>query len=77
MFIWDVISGTAVKSFKNTIEGQGHGALFDAKWAPDGLSISATDSHGHILIFGIGHNELFKKVRHCFSVKKKGFTVSI
>ncbi|KAB7498071.1 Bromodomain and WD repeat-containing protein 3, partial [Armadillidium nasatum] len=62
LFIWDVIAGVAVKSFKNTIEGQGHGALFDAKWAPDGLSIATTDSHGHILIFGMGQNELFKKI---------------
>ena len=49
--------------FKNTIEGQGYGAIFDAKWAPDGLHIAATDSHGHLLIFGIGSDELFKKVR--------------
>lgn len=62
LFIWDVVAGVEIKSFKNTIEGQGYGALFDAKWSPDGLSIAATDSHGHILIFGIGSDSLFKKV---------------
>ncbi|GBP04757.1 Bromodomain and WD repeat-containing protein 1 [Eumeta japonica] len=35
-------------------DGQGHGGVFDAKWSPDGTMIAATDSHGHILIFGLG-----------------------
>ena len=54
IFIWDILAGTAVTSFQNLIEGQGHGAVFDAKWSPDGTVFAATDSHGHILMFGFG-----------------------
>lgn len=54
IFIWDIIAGTPVASFQNLIEGQGHGAVFDAKWSPDGTMLAATDSHGHILLFGFG-----------------------
>ncbi|XP_069680733.1 bromodomain and WD repeat-containing protein 3 isoform X4 [Periplaneta americana] len=54
IFIWDVLEGTPVASFQNLIEGQGHGAVFDAKWSPDGTMLAATDSHGHILLYGFG-----------------------
>ncbi|KAK7871917.1 hypothetical protein R5R35_009722 [Gryllus longicercus] len=54
IIIWDIISGTMNTSYQNTIEGQGHGAVFDAKWSPDGTMMAASDSHGHILIFGFG-----------------------
>lgn len=54
IFIWDILEGTPVASFQNFIEGQGHGAVFDAKWSPDGTMLAATDSHGHILLFGFG-----------------------
>ncbi|XP_063225616.1 PH-interacting protein isoform X2 [Bacillus rossius redtenbacheri] len=63
IFIWDVISGTAVASFKNFIAGQGLGAVFDARWSPDGQSMAATDSHGHILMFDFApKNELIRKL---------------
>ena len=44
------------------LEGQGHGAIFDCKFSPTGQQFSATDSHGHLLIFGMGSNEMFEKV---------------
>ncbi|KAK7075021.1 Bromodomain and WD repeat-containing protein 3 [Halocaridina rubra] len=62
LMIWDVYSGSLIWSFKNTIEGQGYGALFDAKWSPNGFTIASTDSHGHLVLFGIGHNEKYKKI---------------
>ncbi|XP_045122866.1 bromodomain and WD repeat-containing protein 3-like isoform X2 [Portunus trituberculatus] len=62
LIIWDVVTGELVWSFKNTIEGQGHGALFDAKWSPDGFSIAATDSHGHLILFSITNSERFKQI---------------
>ena len=62
LFVWDVISGVAVKNFMNRIEGQGYGALFDAKWSPDGFTIAATDSHGHLSIYGIGPDHKYKKI---------------
>lgn len=58
IIIWDI--GTVDKEEQGKIifqhhnqldQGQGHGAVFDCKWAPDGLSLAATDSHGHLLIF--------------------------
>ena len=54
LFLWDICRGEKLASFINTIEGQGHGGIFDAKWSPDGTIIAATDSHGHILMFGFG-----------------------
>lgn len=54
IFLWDICKGEKLASFVNTIEGQGHGGIFDAKWSPDGTIIAATDSHGHILMFGFG-----------------------
>ncbi|XP_017020203.1 bromodomain and WD repeat-containing protein 3 [Drosophila kikkawai] len=54
VFLWDIDQGVCVANFLNDIDGQGHGCLFDAKWSPDGTMIAATDSHGHILIFGLG-----------------------
>ncbi|KAK5650661.1 hypothetical protein RI129_001690 [Pyrocoelia pectoralis] len=54
LFIWDVFQGQQVAHFMNNIEGQGYGAIFDAKWSPDGTMIAATDSHGHMLMFGFG-----------------------
>ncbi|XP_017084121.2 bromodomain and WD repeat-containing protein 3 isoform X2 [Drosophila eugracilis] len=54
VFLWDIDQGVVVANFLNDIDGQGHGSVFDAKWSPDGTMIAATDSHGHILIFGLG-----------------------
>jgi bromodomain and WD repeat domain containing protein 1/3 len=54
IFLWDILKGVKLASFANQIEGQGHGGIFDAKWSPDGTVIAATDSHGHILMYGFG-----------------------
>lgn len=54
LYIWDIMEGIPLVSFSNDIQGQGHGGVFDAKWSPDGMMIAATDSHGHILMYGFG-----------------------
>lgn len=54
LFIWDIMEGISIAKFINHIEGQGNGGVFDAKWSPDGSMIAATDSHGHILMYGFG-----------------------
>lgn len=54
LIIWDVKEGISLASFANLIDGQGHGGLYDAKWSPDGTMIAATDSHGHMLMYGFG-----------------------
>lgn len=54
LFLWDIKRGVSIAHFLNDIDGQGHGGVFDAKWSPDGTMIAATDSHGHLLIFGLG-----------------------
>ncbi|XP_031621174.1 bromodomain and WD repeat-containing protein 3 isoform X2 [Contarinia nasturtii] len=54
LFIWDVKEGVSLANFSNLIDGQGHGGLYDAKWSPDGTIIAATDSHGHVLMYGFG-----------------------
>lgn len=45
------------------IEGQGHGAVFDCKFTPDGQRFACTDSHGHLLIFGFGSSKPYEKAR--------------
>ncbi|KAJ6635022.1 Bromodomain and WD repeat-containing protein 1 [Pseudolycoriella hygida] len=54
LFIWDIMEGISIAKFVNHIDGQGYGGIFDAKWSPDGSMIAATDSHGHILMYGFG-----------------------
>jgi WD40 repeat protein len=44
------------------LEGQGHGAVFDCKFSPDGEKFATTDSHGHLAIYGFGSNEPYQKV---------------
>ncbi|XP_012278096.1 PH-interacting protein isoform X2 [Orussus abietinus] len=54
LIIWDVLNTEPMACFQNFIEGQGNGAVFDAKWSPDGTMLAATDSHGHLLMYGFG-----------------------
>ena len=65
VIIWNVTASNVIFKHCNKIQPQGHGAIFDAKWCPDLLSISASDSHGHILFFGTNsdqtENSIFKK----------------
>lgn len=72
VFIWDIQTGTTIAQFVNNIEGQGHGAVFDAKWSPDGTMFAATDSHGHILMFGFGtgHDRLKIVSYTCYSYSR-------
>ena len=70
LIVWDIVKGEIISKFHNSIEGQGHGALFDAKWSPDGQYIAATDSHGHICIFGMASSDLYKKVHSCIFINK-------
>eukprot|EP00795_Rhopilema_esculentum_P017794 gene17794-9472_t len=62
VILWDILKGVMIKSFFNLLEGQGHGAIFDSRFAPDGMSFAVSDSHGHLCIFGFGSDEPFKKV---------------
>lgn len=61
LILWDLEKFTQIKLFFNMLEGQGHGAIFDCKFSPTGLQFAATDSHGHLLIFGFGSDNRFKK----------------
>ncbi|XP_037380834.1 bromodomain and WD repeat-containing protein 1 isoform X2 [Talpa occidentalis] len=62
IFIWDITKGTKMKHYFNMIEGQGHGAVFDCKFSPDGQHFACTDSHGHLLIFGFGCSKPYEKI---------------
>ncbi|XP_041067207.1 bromodomain and WD repeat-containing protein 3-like isoform X1 [Carcharodon carcharias] len=62
VFIWDITKGTKSHHYFNMIEGQGHGAVFDCKFSPDGQHFACTDSHGHLLIFGFGCSKLYEKI---------------
>uniref|UniRef100_A0A182QQ37 Bromo domain-containing protein n=1 Tax=Anopheles farauti TaxID=69004 RepID=A0A182QQ37_9DIPT len=54
LFIWDIVAGVSMANFVNRIDDHCEGGIYDAKWSPDGMMIAATDSHGHILMFGYG-----------------------
>ena len=56
------------------LEGQGHGAVFDCKFSPDGQRFASTDSHGHLAIYGFGSSEPYQKVDILFTFE--GFTVT-
>uniref|UniRef100_A0A8C6KM99 Pleckstrin homology domain interacting protein n=1 Tax=Nothobranchius furzeri TaxID=105023 RepID=A0A8C6KM99_NOTFU len=60
--VWDLARGAKIRSYFNMIEGQGHGALFDCKCSPDGQHFAATDSHGHLLIFGFGSSSKYDRI---------------
>ncbi|XP_017351454.2 bromodomain and WD repeat-containing protein 3 isoform X2 [Ictalurus punctatus] len=62
IFIWDLIRGTKTHHYFNMIEGQGHGAVFDCKFTPDGHRFACTDSHGHLVIFGFGCSKPYEKL---------------
>uniref|UniRef100_A0A4X2L692 Bromodomain and WD repeat-containing protein 3 n=1 Tax=Vombatus ursinus TaxID=29139 RepID=A0A4X2L692_VOMUR len=62
IFIWDLDRGTKIRNYFNMIEGQGHGAVFDCKFSPDGQHFACTDSHGHLLLFGFGCSRDYEKV---------------
>lgn len=54
LIIWDVLNTEPIVCFQNFVEGQGNCAVFDAKWSPDGTKLAATDSNGHLLMYGFG-----------------------
>ncbi|XP_045929397.1 bromodomain and WD repeat-containing protein 3 isoform X3 [Micropterus dolomieu] len=62
VYIWDLLRGTNTQHYFNMIEGQGHGAVFDCKFTPDGQRFACTDSHGHLLIFGFGSSKPYEKL---------------
>ncbi|XP_061916442.1 bromodomain and WD repeat-containing protein 3 isoform X2 [Entelurus aequoreus] len=62
VFIWDLLQGKRTQHYFNVIEGQGHGAVFDCKFTPDGHRFACTDSHGHLLIFGFGSSKPYEKL---------------
>ncbi|OQR74142.1 bromodomain and WD repeat-containing protein 3-like [Tropilaelaps mercedesae] len=62
VIIWDMTTSKAIKTFFNFFEGQGFGAMFDLKVSPNGLTFCATDSHGHLSIYGLGSGEAYHKV---------------
>ncbi|XP_075429008.1 bromodomain and WD repeat-containing protein 3-like isoform X1 [Ascaphus truei] len=62
IFVWDLEKGTKIRNYFNMIEGQGHGAVFDCKFSPDGQHFACTDSHGHLLLFGFGCSKGYEKI---------------
>ncbi|CAB4032206.1 PH-interacting -like, partial [Paramuricea clavata] len=62
IILWNLTVGKIVKKFYNSLEGQGHGAVFDCKFSPDGQRFATTDSHGHLAIYGFGSSEPYQKV---------------
>ena len=53
---------TTFNPFFLQIEGQGFGSIYDCKFSPTGEHFVATDSHGHLSIFGQGSGKLYDRV---------------
>lgn len=62
IILWDAMTGTQIKHFFNGIDGQGHGAVFDCKFSPDGHMFASTDSHGHLSLFGMMSSVPYQKM---------------
>ncbi|CAH0389929.1 unnamed protein product [Bemisia tabaci] len=62
LFLWDILTGEKISHFQNAIEGQGFGAIFDAKWSPNGTMMAATDSHGQILMYALSVSDSERQV---------------
>jgi hypothetical protein len=61
--LWNVSDGVVVEKFYNEIGDQGmHGGVYDLKWSPKLDMFAATDSHGHLSLFGYGSPENYKNV---------------
>ncbi|EDV25019.1 uncharacterized protein TRIADDRAFT_25819, partial [Trichoplax adhaerens] len=60
--LWNLRNGNEIVSFTNPIEGQGPGAIFDCKFASDGLTFAASDSFGHLSIFGTDCSNEYKRL---------------
>jgi len=61
IIIWQISTNSVLFKYQNQINGQGHGAIYDAKWSPDHLHVAASDSHGHVLFFGTGSSKPYEK----------------
>ncbi|KAH9415597.1 Bromodomain and WD repeat-containing protein 3, partial [Dermatophagoides pteronyssinus] len=68
IMIWDVVTGTNIKTFYNALENsQVPASLFDAKWNPDGTMFAATDSYGHLILFGLSPSNPYSELpEHMF-----------
>ncbi|CAG9575003.1 unnamed protein product [Danaus chrysippus] len=68
LFVWHVMEEEPLARFHNEIEGQGEGAIFDAKWGGGGATVAAADSHGHLVLLGLGagHRLLSELPRELF-----------
>ncbi len=62
IILWDLMAGTPIKTFFNGINGQGHGAIFDAKFNADGSMFVSTDSHGHLSLFGLATSRAYEPI---------------
>ncbi len=60
IIVWDLETSAALFKYKNMVEDQnGHAAVYDSKWSPNGLTVAASDSHGHLLFLGHGSTEKY------------------
>ena len=65
IMIWNLITTECLFRHRNIVDVEqttGHAAVYDAKWSPDGLSVCASDSHGHLIFLGHGSSEKFDRL---------------
>ncbi|KAF1744791.1 hypothetical protein MXB_4871, partial [Myxobolus squamalis] len=60
--LWNVHSEQPLNVMVNKIQDHGTGAIFDAKLSPREYIIAATDSNGHLCIFGYGASDVYLHV---------------
>ncbi|KAF0992557.1 hypothetical protein HZS_1340, partial [Henneguya salminicola] len=62
IIIWDTECSQPLNVLENKIHEQGMGAIFDAKLSPTEFIIAATDSNGHLCIYGFGNGDQYSLV---------------
>ena len=63
IMVWDLATSQCLFKYRNMVDDQsGHAAVYDAKWSPDGLTVCASDSHGHLLFIGHGCSEKYDRL---------------
>lgn len=62
IIIWDIERGIPIKIFQNIVDGQTVASLYDCKFSPDGHMFVATDSYGHLSLFGFGSDDPYQSI---------------
>lgn len=62
VMVWDMLTGSSLKTIRIEGEEGTPAAIFDCKFSPDGLMCAAVDMNGYLSLLGLGSSSDYKKV---------------